>query len=158
MADLLPNTEIVVVSYLKALNVNGNAVATELPGPDGNGNYSWEATGFIRVGSVFETLNNYTSVREAVVTLECYAYTPNSNKPPYLRANTLAEKVVQTTLPNQNYNVIKGKLELPSRYFPVSILEATIANAPRRDVRLVQDQRAVYLVDLRLVWVALPNS
>lgn len=156
MADLLPNAEVVVVSYLKAINVAGNNVATDLPAPDGQGNYPWQETGFIRVGSIFEDINYYTGRREAVATLECYGYTPNSNKPPFPRANALAEKVVNATLPNQHFNVLKGKLELPSRYYPVSILEATISTGPRRDVRLVNDQRAVYLVDFRLLWVALP--
>lgn len=158
MADLLPNAEIVVVNYLKALNVVGNAVATDLPGPDGDGNYSWQATGFIRVGSIFENINYNTGRREAVATLECFAYTPNSNKPPFLMANTIAEKIVNSTIPNQHFNVLRGKLELPSRYYPVSILEATITNGPRRDVRLVNSNRAVYLVDLRLLWVALPTA
>lgn len=158
MADLVPNTEIVAVSYLKALNIVGNAVATDLPGPDSNGNYSWASTGFIRVGGIFENINYYTTRREAIITLECYAYSSNANRPPYLVANTIAEKVVQSTLPNQHYNVLKGKLELLPRYYPVSILEVTIANGPRRDVRLVNDNRAVYLVDLRLIWVALPTN
>lgn len=158
MADLLPNAEIVIVSYLKALNVNGNNVATDLPGPDVNGSYPWQDTGFVRVGSVFEDINYYTTMREAVATIECFAYTKDANRPPYARANLLAEKIVQSTLPNQHYNVLKGKLELPSRYYPVSILDATIATGPRRDVRLVQDNRAVYMVDLRIVWVALPNE
>lgn len=158
-ADLLPNAEVVLVSYLKAINVVGNNVATDLPGPDTQGgNYPWQDTGFIRVGSIFENINYYTGRREAIATLECYAYTPNSNKPPYPRANLLAEKVVNSTLPNQHFNVLKGKLELPSRYYPVSILEATIANGPRKDIRLVQDNRALYLVDFRLLWVALPAA
>lgn len=158
MADLLPNTETVVVSYLKAIDVIGNNVATDLPGPDGFGNYPWQNEGFIRVGSIFEDINIYTTVREAVTTLECFAFTPNASKPPYPKANLIAEKVVNATLPNQYSNVLKGKLELPSRYYPVSILEATIAVGPRRDFRLVNDNRAVYMVDLRIVWVALPTS
>jgi len=158
MADLLPNAETVVVSYLKAINVIGNNVATDLPGPDGSGNYAWQDTGFIRVGSIFEDINYYTTRREAVATLECIAFTPNASKPPYPKANLIAEKVVNSTLPNQHFNVLKGKLELPSRYYPASVLEATIAVGPRRDFRLVQDNRAIYMVDLRIIWVALPNS
>jgi hypothetical protein len=158
MADLLPNAETVVVSYLKAIDVIGNNVATDLPGPDTNGNYPWQDTGFIRVGAVFEDINFYTTVRETVATIECFAFTPNASKPPYPKANLIAEKVVNSTLPNQHFNVLKGKLELPSRYYPVSILEATIATGPRRDFRLVNDNRAIYMVDLRLVWVALPTS
>jgi len=158
MADLLPNAEIVVVSYLKALNVAGDAVSTDLPGPDKNGNYPWQDTGFIRVGSIFEDINYYTTRREAVATLECFAYTPNAAKPPYPRANLLAEKVVNATLPNQYFNPVRGAIELPSRYYPVSILEATITTGPRRDLRIIQDTRAVYMLDLRILWVALPIS
>lgn len=158
MADLLPNSEVVVVSYLKALNIIGDAVSTDLPGPDKVGNYSWQDTGFIRVGSIFEDINYYTTRRETVATLECFAYTPQSNKPPYPKANLIAEKIVNATLPNQYYQPLKGKLELPSRYFPVSILEATVATGPRRDIRLANDNRAIYMVDLRIIWVALPTS
>ncbi len=149
MADLYPNAEVVVTEWVRGLDDVTDNVGTKLPDTD-----TWSTDGFIRVAGIFENINYYTGVREAIATLEVYWWTPNMSTPPYPKANNLAEQVVAATMP-PFHKVHKGRVTLPSRYYDVNILEATVANGPRRDPRPEYANRAVYLVDLRLVWVAL---
>jgi hypothetical protein len=155
MADLLPNAEVVVTEWVRGLSDITDNVGTKLPAKSGE-TYPWADSGFIRVANIFENINYYTGVREAIATLEVYWWTPNVVTPPYPKANNLAEQIVRATMPPFD-KVHKGRVALPSRYYPVNILEATTSNGPRRDPRDEYDNRAVYLLDIRVVWVAVSN-
>jgi len=147
----LPDTEVVSKAWLLSVpGVPADGVSTQLP----EDNSTWAASGFVRIAGIFETMNVYSTLRRPVITLETYAVQLNSAKPPWWKANALAEQIVAVTLPTYTGPDLLGKVTLPSAYEAASVLQVNVIRLPRRvpasDVRY-----AKYRMDLQVFWVRL---
>lgn len=88
--QLRATTELVAAAWLKG--VVGDIVAGTLPRGSG-GTYSWAATGFVTIATVGGTADLYVPLRSPVVSADCWAVNPESNKPPWNKATWLAEQI-----------------------------------------------------------------
>lgn len=122
-----PNAEMVAVAWAKAIpGVDASKVATSLPGDV----TAWAATGFVQVTAVGGSPEVHTGLRRPVVTFDCWAATPGSQRPPWGKAATLAERVFsafydETRLPAL---VSFGDLDYP----PVHIRTGWPVTEPRK--------------------------
>lgn len=144
-----PNTELVAVAYLKTVPGLGSNVATDLP----QDNSTWSASGFVQVMTVGGTPNAYSPIARPVVSVDCWAVSPNSSKPPWGKANQLAEDIRAA---------VHGGVLLPQRvtvgaaYAKADVVEARILSEPRR----IPDDDADYAhfsLDLELHWIEVPS-
>jgi hypothetical protein len=128
---LRATTELVTVAWLKG--VVGDIVATTLP----RSNASWAASGFVQVATVGGTANMYVPIRQPVMSVACWAGSPESNRPPWNKATWLAEQIQAACYDVANTPRL---LTLPTGYPHARVLSAYTAYEPRR----VPDDEASY--------------
>lgn len=115
--------ELVAVAWLST--VVGDRVATTLP----KDNTSWAASGFCTITTVGGTPNLYVPLREPVVSVDCWAVNPDSQKPPWNKAAALAEAVQAACY---DHPAIPQTLTLPAGYPAVQVRSAYTTGEHRR--------------------------
>lgn len=149
MTLLRPTVELVAVAWLKAAvdGVSGN-VATTLPDLS-----SWYNDQFIEVMNVGGTPGVENPMRNSVVTVNCFAAKLGSTKPPWNKAATLAEAVLEATY---------GVRYRPDPAVWITTLPTGYDNALVESVKAVSEikklpsdasQYAVFSLDLQFNWV-----
>ncbi len=133
---LRPTTELVAVAWLAGLFDNP-IVSTTLPKPATDQTISWADTGFVVVSTVGGTPNMYHPMRNPVVSVDCWAVNPHSAKPPWGKANNLAETILAACQDHQN---VPRPLTLPGDFPPARVLSAYALGEPQR----VPDDQASY--------------
>jgi hypothetical protein len=128
---LRATTELVAIAWLKG--VVGDIVATTLPAD----NSTWAASGFVVVATVGGSANRYVPLRSPVVSVDCWAVSPESNKPPWNKAAYLAELIQAACYDSQGTPRL---LTLPTGYPQARVLSAYSEYEPRR----VPDDEASY--------------
>ncbi|MEU1309506.1 hypothetical protein ABZ419_11510 [Streptomyces cinnamoneus] len=144
---LRATTEQVAVAWLKG--IVGDRVSTTLP----KDNTTWSASGFAVVTTVGGAANMYVPLREPVVSVDCWAVNPDSQKPPWGKAAWLAERIQAGCYDNAT---IPRLLTLPAGYPAARVLSAYTAYEPRR----VPDDASSYArftLGLALHWVEVPS-
>lgn len=142
---LLPNNELVAVAWLKSkVAALGSAVATELPADVG----SWSDTGFTVVSTTGGSPNIYLPVREPVLTLDFYAVSVNSGRPPWNRASQLGEATYAALV---DHGSIPAVLAMPTNYAPARVLTAMARTEPRR-IRGDDASYARFSMDMEIWW------
>ncbi len=145
MALFLPTNEIVAVHWLRSIEgIPDNSVNTLLP----DDNSTWEVSGFVQVGMAGGFPDMYTPQNQPVLQIDCWAARPNSEKPPWAKANNLAE-IIKAACYNKRY---WGHLALPAQYENARVLGSVAATEPRR-VQGDEARFAGYTFDLQLFWV-----
>lgn len=144
MSGYWPNSEIVAVAWLKSLAGLNNAVATELPSDTS----TWSSTGFVQVLGVGGTPRAYLPVARPVIGVSCWAVAPGSGRPPWNKANQLAEIVRRAT-----YDVRGALVVTPTAYQNATLLAAVPLSEPRR-IRDDQGDYARFDLDVELHWLA----
>jgi hypothetical protein len=140
-----PNTELVTVALLKTVPGLGSNVATDLP----SDNSTWSASGFVQVMTVGGTPDAYLPLARPIVSVDCWAVSPSSSKPPWGKANGLAEYI---------RDAVHGGIVLPKRvslgvnYNSADVLGAWMLTEPRRIVDDDADY-AHFTFDLQVDWV-----
>ncbi|WP_274029451.1 hypothetical protein [Streptomyces sp. MMBL 11-1] len=146
MATVLrATTELVAAAWLNTL-FDQPIVATTLPKP-ADGTPGWADTGFITVAVVGGGAGMYVPLRSPVVSVDCWAVNPQSAKPPWGKANNLAETVQAAC-----YGPINMRLELPGGFPDVRVLSAYSVSESRR-ITDDQSSYAHYSLDVQLHWV-----
>src|SRR3546814_20981463 len=93
--------------WIKSITgIPANSVGTTLPAD----NSTWEASGFIQVQMASGNPDLYLPMNQPVLQVDCWAAKPNSEKPPWGKANNLAELIKAATYEKQNW----GPLPLPA--------------------------------------------
>ncbi|WP_354643862.1 hypothetical protein [Kitasatospora camelliae] len=140
---LRATTELVAEAWLKG--AVGDIVATKLP----RDNTTWAASGFVTVGTTGGNTGLYVPLRSPALTVTCWAVAPSSNRPPWNKANVLAETIVAATFDHANTPRL---LTLPAGYPHARVLTAYPAYEPRR---IPDDPGSYARYDLGLVlnWV-----
>lgn len=143
-----PNNELVAKAWIQTLaGIPPNSVATTLP----RDNRTWAASGFVHLSGITGGSSNlYYPLHEPVYGIDCYATNPDSDKPPWNKANQLATIIQNATWDQQQ---VKRTLSLPSTYRNARVLEAQVLNEPTR--RPEPASYAVYGFDLLLHWIPL---
>lgn len=147
---LLPTSELVAVTWLKGLSYLGTSVATDLP-TDAT---TWAASGFTRVGPVVGGVPNlYYALANPVITLDFWANAADSGKPPWGKANQLAE---QTRAGLLAHGSVPRLLVLPAAYDNARCITAYPLTEPRK-MRADEAGFARYTMDAVFSWVAVPK-
>ncbi|GAA0705364.1 hypothetical protein GCM10010193_70540 [Kitasatospora atroaurantiaca] len=140
---LRATTELVAQAWLRG--VLGDIVATTLP----RDNASWMASGFVTVATVGGSANPYVPLRSPVVSVDCWAVHPGSNRPPWNKATSLAERVQAACW---DHAATPRLLTLPANYPQARVLSAYSTYEARR----VPDDAASYArinLGLSVNWV-----
>lgn len=149
MALFLPTNELVAVHWLKSIDgIPSNSVATELPAD----NSTWAASGFVQVSVAGGSPDLYTPQNQPLLQIDCWAAKPNSEKPPWAKANNLAE-IIKAAVYEKRY---WGHLALPPQYENCRVLGSVVASEPRK-VLGDEARFACYTFDLQLFWVRDPS-
>ena len=147
----LATNELVAVAWLGSIpGLSTQMVSTQLPADD----TAWAATGFITVAVVGGSPNIYLPVKKPVFQVDCYAVKPGSNKPPFWKANVLAETVRYGTLPRVGFNRPLSLSAGGVSYPPARVQTAYVVTEPRRRYSDAADY-AVYSFDLALEWLTI---
>lgn len=145
--SLHPTSELVAVGWLKAIGLTSGAVATTLPAPSTTGVISWAATGFVQVAGVGGTTGTDYRLRMPAIGVTCYAASQGSSKPPWGKANQLAEQIVAAAEAGTNWRLTN----LPAAY-----AHAHVQNVRCSEPRRLPDDGggyARYTFDMYLDWI-----
>ena len=151
MSLLIPNTELVAVSWIKGIpGIPVSSVSTTLP----SDNTTWSASGFIQVpfvvgGSPDIDIQMY----RPVVQVEFWAVNLSGAKPPWGKAAQLAQKVVQATWQGENTSNPMNRtltMHVPG-YMQARAHSVYFVSEPRR---IAEDEArfARYSGDLQIHW------
>lgn len=126
---LLPNTELVVISYLQTMpGVTADVIATQPPQDESQ----WKQNGCITVSVVGGHPDADLPTRNPIVQLDFFAVNPGSDKPPWYKAASLGEQVWLATRMRErvprNVTVSAGGVLYP----PARVLTAYFLDEPRR--------------------------
>lgn len=121
--QLRATPELVAAAWLKT--VVGDRVATTLP----KDNASWAASGFCTLVTVGGSPNLYVPLRDPAIGVDCWANNPDSQKPPWNTAATLAEAIQAACY---DHPAIPQRLTLPTGYPQAQVLSAYTTGEHRR--------------------------
>jgi hypothetical protein len=142
-ALLLPNSDLVACAWLASLaGLSAGMVGTTLP----KSNATLAASGFVQATVFGGSPLAEVPQNHPVVSIDCWASNVSSSKPPWGRANQLAEIVKAATYSPG------AILTLPAGYHKARILHALALSEPRRvlgDVASV----ARFTFDVSFNWV-----
>lgn len=145
-----PTSDLVVVTWLKGVAGLDTRVATELPTTDGA---SWAASGFTQVTTVGGAPSIDYPLANPVVSLDFWAYATSSGRPPWNRANRLAEFARHAMLDHVN---VPRLLVLPAAYNNARVITCYPTIEPRR-VKSDDAQYARFTMDAVFSWVEVPK-
>lgn len=143
-----PTTDLVAVAWLKGVaGVPSGSVATTVP----SDNSTWAASGFVQVTTVGGSPEPHMPLRVPVVSVDCWAVNPDSGRPPWGKASTLAELVRDGTLAAD----VGRTVALPVGGLSARVLSVYALGEARR---ILDDDAsyARYSLDISLAWVAVP--
>lgn len=141
---LHPNNDLVAAAWCKTIpGVPVNQVAMMLP----EDNSTWAASGFVVLTTVGGTPGEDHALRQPVITFDCWACSPSSVRPPWGKANALAEAIIA----GHYSHSLLGVLQMPNGYVNARVLSTLCLAEPRR---MAPDSAgyARYQVDLQLFW------
>lgn len=142
---VVATTEQVAVAWLRSLGFNaGTTLPRDLTG--------WQASGFVQVAASGGSSSIYVPMRSPVVRLDCWAANPTSGKPPWGRANAIAEAIRGACLNHPTFPVALTLVGTPAPRARVH--SAYLAGEP---IRVLDDvgSYARYSFPLALWWTPL---
>lgn len=87
---LNPNSDLVAEAWLAGVpGLSASMVSTTLPQDQS----VWSTNGFVTVSVIGGSPDLYLPVRQPVIQVDCWAVNPNSPRPPWGKANSLAEAI-----------------------------------------------------------------
>lgn len=138
-----PNNDLVAVAWAKLVpGVPSDQVNTTLPDDE----TTWATSGFVRVTVTGGTPADENALRAPVATFDCWANNPSSTKPPWGKANALAEALVAA-----HYNHLGGAVTMPSGYGNARVLSTILLSEPRR-IPSDPSGFAHFQVDVQILW------
>lgn len=151
-----PNSDLVAVAWISTIpGMSLDMVSTNLP----QDFTTWAENGFVTANVIAGAPDLYLPIRRPVVQVDCWAVNPNSGKPPWGKANHLAELIRAHVEGDRRITNLKRLLSFPQGdYLGANVLEAIMQTEPRRAVTTgfipIGDEAsyAHYLFDLELHW------
>lgn len=151
---LRANTGLVAIAWLGGVTgLSPSMVASRLP----TDNTTWAASGFVTVRTTGGSSAIDYALRQPIVTVDCYACTLNSSKPPIGKAFHLAETIHAATDPTNDAarRAIYRELVLPGD-FPGARVMGAIARSEPREAYGDPAGYAHVVLDVEFDWVELP--
>jgi hypothetical protein len=139
-------TDLVAIAWIESCEgIKQGQVGTTLPKPD-----KWDADGFVTVLTVGGTPHVNFALRRPVVQIDCWANNLNSNKPPWGKANNLAEIVLKAMYADQLD--IQRDLTLRDHFNNARVLSVWPQTEPRR-IKDDEASYARYQFDAAMDWI-----
>jgi len=149
----LPNSELVTLAWCASvLEPYAVASGTTLQGPDPTTKIlSWGPTGFVQVIGVGGQPHVHVPLRQPVMSVGCWSANVNGKRPPWGRANAVAELLVAAC---QGANDGQRPVTLPLDYGLARVVGVVALSEPKR---LPSDQAnyAHFGFELAIDWLAL---
>lgn len=125
MTTHYPSAELVAVAWAKTVgeDVDPTKVATTLPADA----TTWATSGFVKVATSGGGSNADVPLHSPVITFECWAAAPDSNKAPWHLATGLAHNLLHAC-----YARTVPRLTMPSGYYPAQLLSIYPVGGPMR--------------------------
>lgn len=142
---LYPTSDLVAAAWLRLVPGLASGVASSLPSDAA----TWATAGFVQAATVGGTPPVHAPMRRPVVSVDCWAVNPNSQKAPWGKANSLAELIRGACELNANFGV---RLDLGANYSAARVLTAYLLTEPRRVLGDAANY-ARYSFDLSVNWV-----
>lgn len=145
-----PTSEIVAITWLKTIpGLPSGQIATDLPGDESK----WDEHGFVTVNDIAGTPDMYVPIAHPVLHIDCWAVTRGSNRPPWRKANVLAEYIRAATTNDS----LLGVTALPAQFEDCRVMSAYMVSEP---VPMNADEArfAVYGFDLAVHWCRHPKA
>lgn len=144
---LFPTTDLVASAWIASIpGMDSDMVGATLP----KDVTKW-ADGFVQVMVVGGSPNLYLPVAQPVVSVDCWAVKPGSDKAPWGRANYLAELIRSATY---DPATVQRTLDLPGNYPAARCLTVYPTSEPRR-VYSDEAGYARFNMDLAFSWIKL---
>lgn len=142
-----PNSELVAMTYLRAITEPTLSVGTTLPEDES----TW-TNGFVQVTVVGGSPDLYVPIRRPLVQVDCWTPSVNGSKPKWSRTNSIAEDIIASLYRDENKQFI---LEL-GNYQDALVQEVSVASEPRK---ITGDPagHARYTFDISLKWITSEN-
>lgn len=148
-ALFLPHSELVAQAWIRQLQgVPTNGVGTTLP----KDNTTWAASGFVQIGTVGGSPNEYLPVSNPVIGVEVWACAINSSQPPWGKANQIAEIIKAAGYGSaDSLNNPQRVVALAPQYQNARVLAAYAITEPRR-VPADDARFAHYNFNMQFIW------
>ena len=151
-----PTSDLVAVAWLAGVpGLSSAMVSTNLP----QDFTTWAANGFVTSNVIAGAPDLYLPIRQPIVQVDCWAVNPNSGKPPWGKANHLAELVRANVEGDRRVTNIQRLLSFPQGdYYGANVLEVIMQTEPQRGLipgfTPTGDEAsyAHYMFDLELHW------
>jgi hypothetical protein len=157
MAATLPRlvtSELAGIAWIGSIpGLSTQMVATTLPADD----TTWAPTGFITLAVVGGSPDINLPVKRPVFQVDCWAVKPGSNKPPWWRANVIAETIRNATLRRTGINRLLAITAGGVPYPGATVLTAYLLTEPRRLYSDAADY-ARYAFDLAMAWTTVRDQ
>jgi hypothetical protein len=150
-----PTAELVALGWIKdVVTAYDIATGTTLQGPDPETQVlSWGATGFVQCAVVGGSVNGTVPIRQPVMSVDCWAANVNGSRPPWGRANSIAELSVRAAR-SFNWGDTQRLVTLPSTFGAVLVRDGSVLTEPER--RLADEAGyAHYGFELQVSWLPL---
>lgn len=140
----VPTNELVAIHWAKTLpGLPSDQIGTTLP----SDNTTWAASGFVQVQTAAGQPGVYLPYNAPVMQWTCWAHNPASGKPPWGKANALAEALKAATYGPAHY----GGVATPAAFEDARVMEAHPLTEPRR-VRGDDARYAAFTLDMQIFW------
>jgi hypothetical protein len=152
---LRPNSELVTLAWIRDIvEAYGVAAGTTLQGPDSETQIlSWGDTGFVQTTVIGGSVNGTVPIRQPVMSIDCWAANPKKSRPPWGRANSIAEAIV-TAARYVNFGDTQGPVTLPTGYGLARVSDGSVLTEPERRPADAANY-ARYGFNLQISWLAL---
>jgi hypothetical protein len=144
MANFFPTNELAGIHWLKSLTgIPADKVAIKLPDVS-----KWHDTGFVTLDvSPAGQPDMYVPWNNPQFDVYTWAADLNSGKPPWRKANNLAQIIVEAQWDFSTF----GRIQTPAQYRDVHVASVTVLRHPTP--ALADDARfAVYLTEITMTW------
>jgi hypothetical protein len=149
-----PVSDLVVQAWLATVpGLSASMIGAALPAPNTNGSIGWSTTGFVQSTIVSGQVEDPTGRRTTLVQIDCWATgLPTSRKPPWGKANQLAEHIIEAARAGTGQEQYVDVGAAGTDYDRARILTVLAADEPRR-VPGDQGGYARFMHHLTITWV-----
>lgn len=129
---LRANAELAVAAYVRTIvTAYDTAVGAVLQGPDDQGVLRWARAGFVQFTVIGDPVNLTVPVRRSVVSLDVWAASEASKRPPWNRAYAIAETIIAAQYDTATHDT-HAVVSLPTGYPAARVTEFSIIEGPKR--------------------------
>lgn len=129
----LPNSELVTLAWIRdVVTAYDVGVGTTLQGPDPETQVlSWGTTGFLTAAVVGGSIHGTVPMRQPVMSIDVWAANVDGSRPPWGRANSIAELIVQAAY-SFDWGDTQRPVVLPAGFGSALVRDGSVLNEPER--------------------------